>query len=247
MALYDSIGRTYGLTRRADPRIAALVSDALGDVASVVNVGAGAGSYEPARTLVAVEPSRVMISQRPRGSAPAVQAVAEGLPLRDDCADAAMALLTMHHWTDVRTGIAEMRRIARRRLVFLTWHPDVIAERFWLMSEYLPEAARIDSAMAVPLDLLTGLLRNAQVRPVPIPHDCQDGFGAAYWRRPEAYLDPAVRAGMSFLAKAGDEEVGAGLGRLAADLRSGRWHESHADLLELDSIDLGYCLVIGEP
>jgi SAM-dependent methyltransferase len=245
MALYDSIGQTYHSTRRADPRIAAAITDALGDAASVVNVGAGSGSYEPGQTVAAVEPSRVMIAQRPRGSAPAVQAVAEHIPLRDRCADAAMAVLTVHHWSDVAAGVAEMRRIARRRLVFFTWHPREF-ESFWLLSEYLPEAARVDAAMAEPIRVLAGLLHDAEVRPVPVPHDCTDGFCAAYWRRPEAYLDPAVRAGMSVLAKTGEEALSAGLSRLADDLRTGRWHDNHSGLLQLDSLDVGYSLVIAE-
>jgi hypothetical protein len=245
MALYDSIGQTYRATRRADPRIASAIVNALGDVASVVNVGAGAGSYEPGQTIAAVEPSRVMIAQRPPGSAPAVQAVAEQIPLRDQCADAALAVLTVHHWSDVAAGVAEMRRIARRRLVFFTWWPQDFAS-FWLLSEYLPEAARADAAMTEPLGVLARQLGEAEVRPVPVPHDCADGFAAAYWRRPEAYLDPAVRAGISILAKTGDEALRGGLSRLADDLRTGRWHDTHADLTQLDSLDVGYRLVIAE-
>jgi SAM-dependent methyltransferase len=232
------------MTRRTDPRIAATINDALGDAGSVINVGAGAGSYEPVLTIAAIEPSQVMIAQRPAGSAQVLRAVAEQLPLRDNCADAAMALLTVHHWSDVAAGVAEMRRVARRKLVFLTWDPRLL-ERFWL-SEYLPRAAKDDSAMAVPMGVLSRLIPDGQVRPVLIPHDCADGFGAAYWRRPEAYLDPIVRAGMSFFAKADDQELRSGLHRLAGDLASGRWHDRHADLLELDSFDVGYCLIVAD-
>ena len=246
MALYDSIGRTYRVTRRPDPRIAAAITDALGDAGSVVNVGAGAGSYEPSQTIAAIEPSRVMIAQRPRGSAPAVQAVAEHIPLRGRCADAALAVLTVHHWSDVAAGVAEMRRIARRRMVFFTWWPGKTAS-FWLLSEYLPEAAKADDAMAGQLRLLPRLLPGAEVRPVPVPHDCADGFAAAYWRRPEAYLDPAVRAGISSLARTGDEALRGGLSRLADDLRTGRWHDNHAGLLQLASLDVGYRVIIAEP
>jgi SAM-dependent methyltransferase len=242
MALYDVIGRSYAATRRPDRRIAAAIHAALGDAASVINVGAGAGSYEPASTVAAVEPSLVMMKQRPPGSAPVVQAVAEQLPLRDNCADAAMALLTVHHWSDVAAGVAEMRRVARHRLVFLTWRPDQLG-RFWL-SDYLPRSAWLDATTEVPVTTLAQLLPNAQVRSVPIPHDCTDGFGAAYWRRPQAYLDPVVRAGISFFAKNPDSELRAGLDRLSADLATGRWQREHADLLELDSLDVGYCLLI---
>ncbi len=246
MALYDSIGQTYRSTRRPDPRVAAAIAEALGDAASVVNVGAGAGSYEPGSTIAAVEPSRVMIAQRPGGSAPAVQAVAEHIPLRDRCADAAMAVLTVHHWSDVAAGVSEMRRIARRRLVFFTWDPQVFAASFWLLSEYLPEAGKVDAAMAESVRALARLLGDAEVWPVPIPHDCMDGFAAAYWRRPEAYLDPAVRAGMSLLAKTGEPALRTGLVRLDDDLRTGRWHDNHADLLQRDTLDVGYRLVIAE-
>lgn len=245
MALYDLIGQNYSSMRRADPRITAAITDALGDAASVVNVGAGAGSYEPRQTVAAVEPSHVMIAQRPPGSAPAVQAVAERLPLRDKCADAAMAVLTAHHWSDAAAGIAEMRRIARRRLVFFTWNPADFAS-FWLVSEYLPEAGEVDAAMIEHVRVLARRLPNAKVRPVPVPHDCTDGFAAAYWRRPEAYLDPEVRAGISMLAKAGEDALRGGLSRLADDLRTGHWHDSHADLLERDSLDAGYRLIIAD-
>lgn len=245
LPIYDAIGRTYSATRRADPRIAAAIADALGEPTSVVNVGAGTGSYEPQQTAVAIEPSRVMIGQRPPGSAPAVLGVAERLPLRDRCADAAMAVLTVHHWSDAAAGVSEMRRVARRRLVILTAHPEVVA-RFWLLSEYLPQAAAIDADKAVPVALLTDLLPGAEVRTVPVPHDCTDGFGTAYWRRPEAYLDPAVRAGISILARVGDVAMHDGLSRLAEDLRSGRWHDSHAELCRRDTLDVGICLIIAD-
>ncbi|MBO0831304.1 MAG: class I SAM-dependent methyltransferase [Actinobacteria bacterium] len=245
MALYDRIGQTYRATRRADPRIASAIVDALGDAASVVNVGAGSGSYEPWQTIAAIEPSSVMIAQRPPGGAPAVQAVAEHIPLRDHCADAAMAVLTVHHWSDAAGGLAEMRRIARRRLIFFTWYPQTF-ESFWLLSEYLPEAVQTDKAMTEQIRVLARLLPDAQVRPVPVPHDCVDGFAAAYWRRPWAYLDPAVRAGISMLAKTGEDALRAGLNRLDHDLRTGRWHEDHADLLNLDSLDVGYRILIAE-
>lgn len=243
--LYDRLGRTYGATRRADPRIGAQLRSALGDARSVVNVGAGTGSYEPPPTVVAVEPSPVMIDQRPPGSAPAVRGVAEALPLADNCVDAAMAVLSVHHWTDVAAGIAELTRVARCRVVLLSWFPEVIAD-FWLLSEYLPEAAAVDAAQSVPVQTLTGLLPNPRVFPVPVPHDCIDGFGAAFWRRPEAYLQPEVRAGMSMLAKTGDSALESGLSRLAEDLRTGTWHRRHADLLTRESLDVGYCLIVAE-
>lgn len=244
MALYDTLGTSYGRTRRPDPRIAAQIHAALGDATDVINVGAGTGSYEPPQTVLAVEPSPVMIAQRPPGSAPAVRAVAEHLPVRDQAADAVMAILTIHHWTDLAAGIAELRRIARRRIVVLTWDQPVFRERFWLVRDYLPQAAAFDDTRAVPIDQLVELLGGARVEPVPVPHDCTDGFGAAYWRRPHAYLDPEVRAGISMLAQTGEEALAPALATLADDLTTGRWHDRYADLLTADSIDVGYRLLV---
>lgn len=246
MNIYDTIGTSYVRTRRPDPRIAAQIHAALGDACDVVNVGAGSGSYEPPQTVLAIEPSQVMIDQRPPGAAPAVRAVAERLPLRDGAADAVMALLTIHHWTDPEAGIAELRRVARRRIVVLTWDQEVFRERFWLVRDYLPEAAGFDDERAMNLDDLAELLGGARQEPVPIPHDCMDGFGAAYWRRPEAYLDPGVRAGISMLAQTGEAALAPGLAALEADLNTGRWHDRYADLLALDSIDVGYRLLVAE-
>lgn len=241
--LYDDIGHTYARTRRADPRIAAAIFDALGDAQSVVNIGAGAGSYEPPTTVAAIEPSRTMIRQR-SPSPPVIQAVAEALPVRGKSADAALAVLTVHHWSDLAAGIAEMVRVARRRLVFFTWRPEITAG-FWLLSEYLPAAAATDARLAVPLQELTATLPGlpATVVPVPVPHDCIDGFATAYWRRPEAYLDPQVRAGISMLAKADPDELTEGLTRLEADIDSGNWQRKHADLLDLNALDVGNCTV----
>jgi SAM-dependent methyltransferase len=243
VVLYDAIGTTYTTTRRPDPRIGALIARALGDARSVINVGAGAGSYEPPQTVLGIDPSPVMIGQRPPGSAPVVQARAEALPLADHCADAAMALLTVHHWSDLAAGIAELRRIARRRVVILTWDQRVTRE-FWLLRDYLPEMAAFEDRRAVPMDRLVSLLGEVRIEPVPVPHDCTDGFGAAYWRRPEAYLDPAVRAGMSMLAQHSDAAVRPGIDRLAADVASGRWSDTYRDLLAHDELDLGYRLLI---
>lgn len=246
MSRYDRIGHGYARTRRPDSRIAAAVQAPLAGMTSVVNVGAGAGSYEPVQTVIAVEPSAVMIDQRPREAAPPIQASAEAIPLRDDATDAAMAVLTVHHWADLEAGIGELRRIARRRLVVLAPDPAVTA-RYWLMHDYLPKLASTDPSAAVPLDRLVAALSAAgrtAVTPVPVPHDCTDGFAAAFWRRPEAYLDPAVRAGMSLFADADPDVVTAGLHHLAQDLDSGAWRRRHADLLALDELDTGLRLLV---
>jgi SAM-dependent methyltransferase len=243
-ARYDAIGRTYTATRGTDRRIAERIWAALGDARTVVNVGAGTGSYEPPdRAVTAVEPSAVMIAQRPPGAAPAVQASAEALPFADASFDAAMAVLTLHHWNDWRAGCAELRRVARDRVVVFSWDPTY-AGRMWLGPEYFPDNIDEDVAIFPSLADQAAAL-GAKVEVVPIPWDCRDGFFGAFWRRPEAYLDPAVRAGISTLAKRSEAELAEGLARLRADLATGAWARRHADLLERDELDLGYRLLVG--
>lgn len=244
-ARYDRTGRTYARTRRADPRIATEISRALADGGTVANVGAGSGSYEPERTVVAIEPSSVMIGQRPPGAAPAVRAVAEDIPLGDNTVDTALAVLTVHHWNDLDRGIAELTRIARRRIVIFTWD-HAVTRNFWLLRDYLPAAAATDARLAVPMHRFAELLDAPAVRAVPIPADCTDGFGGAYWRRPHAYLDPLVRAGMSMLALTPDHLLQPGLSQLRSDLAAGRWHRRQDALLEHTELDLGYRLVIAD-
>ncbi|MEE3062730.1 MAG: methyltransferase domain-containing protein [Actinomycetota bacterium] len=212
-------------------------------MATVANIGAGTGSYEPAHTIVAVEPSRVMIAQRPPGCAPAVLAVAEQLPIRSNAVDAALAVLTVHHWNDLAQGIEEMRRIARRRLVVFTWD-QTLFRQFWLIRDYLPAAAQTDADLAVPIAKLASLLGDPRIIPVPVPHDCLDGFGGAYWRRPHAYLDSAVQSGMSLFALTPKSELEQGLSQLQADLDSGEWARRYRDLLDVEELDLGYRLLV---
>ena len=247
MTHYDQTGVTYSQTRRPDPRIGAVIDRAVVGLASVANIGAGTGSYEPPQTVVAVEPSRVMISQRPRGAAPAVQATAEALPLRTGAVEAALAVLTVHHWTSLAAGVSEMLRVARRRVIILTWDHDVI-QQFWLLREYVPAAAQTDARLAVPITTLVELLGHERVSvvTVPVPHDCADGFGGAFWRRPDAYLDDTVQRGMSLFSMTPNHEVRQGLSRLRADLSSGDWQRRHANLLQLPELDLGYRLLIAD-
>jgi SAM-dependent methyltransferase len=241
---YDLIGRGYRRQRQPDSRIASAIDRALGGARTVLNVGAGTGSYEPVdRWVVAAEPSREMVRQRPAAAAPVVRAVAESLPFADAAFDAAMAILTVHHWSNPDAGLAELCRVSRRQVV-LTWDQAEFA-RFWLVAEYLPEIAeheRTLPSLAWVRDRL-----DAAVYPVPVPADCVDGFLGAYWRRPSAYLDARVRAAMSAIALLDQHVVRQALTRLRSDLVSGRWQRRHADLLDADSVDLGYRLLVAGP
>jgi SAM-dependent methyltransferase len=241
---YDRIGIDYQLTRQPDPRIAHRITNALGDSRSVVNVGAGTGSYEPrTHRLIAVEPSATMIQQRPPGAAPAVQAIAESLPLGDGAMDSALAILTLHHWSDPHRGLAQMRRVAKKRIVILTWDQDIF-EAFWLIRDYFSCIREVDRPRALAIADIVSVLGREEVLPVPVPHDCVDGFLGAFWRRPEAYLDPRVRAGISAFAAMPPRACDEGLRRLVADLETGVWQDRHRDLLRLNELDLGYRLVV---
>lgn len=243
MPLYDRIGTGYSALRRTDPRIAARIEAALGDARTVINVGAGAGSYEPAgREVTAVEPSGEMIAQRPVGAAPAVQASAEHLPFPTDASDAAMAVLTVHHWAHKARGLSEMRRVARGRVVILTFDP---AHPGTWLGDYLPELRALDARQMPPIDDYARWIGDVMVSPVPIPHDCLDGFLYAFWRRPEAYLDPAVRTGSSSFRLLGG--LDAGLHRLADDLANGAWDRRYGHLRELEEFDAGYRLIVSTP
>jgi SAM-dependent methyltransferase len=243
-ARYDTIGRKYATHRRPDPHIEAQIHAALGDARTVLNVGAGAGSYEPTdRAVLALEPSPVMIAQRAPDAPPVVLGRAEALPFPDGAFDAVLALLTVHHWGDVDAGLRELRRVAARQVV-LTWDPVAMtAESFWLTRDYLPQASGEDWGFAALPEIVAGLSAT-RVESVPVPHDCRDGFFRAYWRRPDAYLDPDVRSSISALALVDDAVLAPGIERLRADLASGTWHERNAELLDCDALDLGYRLVV---
>lgn len=240
--LYDTIGATYATTRRTEPRIASQVWAALGDAQTVLNVGAGTGSYEPPdRDVTAVEPSAVMRAQRPPGAPRCVAATSERLPFPDDAFDAAMAFATVHHWPDPIAGLREMQRVAGRVVVFTcdtteeSWR-----QKFWLTRDYLPEVT------ASPVGLATKLATaiEARLEPVLVPWDCADGFFEAYWRRPEAYLEPEVRSGTSVWAAVGPEAEQRAVDRLREDLLSGRWAERNHDLLDLEAAELGLRILV---
>jgi SAM-dependent methyltransferase len=241
---YDRIGVTYSRTRTPDPRIEARIHAALGDARTVVNVGAGSGSYEPRdRDVVAIEPSRTMIGQRPPGSAPAVQAPAEALPFATDAFDAAMAVLTMHHWRDLAAGLAELRRVAARQVLFY-FEPSFVNDA-WIVTDYFPEMLDLDSERNAPgTEALAQHLDIASVSPVPIPADCIDGFAGCFWNRPEAYLDPIVQQGMSCFAQMPDDVLARGMARLAAELASGAWDEKYGHLRAWPEANLGYHVAV---
>ena len=245
-ALYDTIGKGYANHRKPDPRIAALIESALGDAKSVINVGAGTGSYEPAdRAVTALEPSREMIAQRPPGSAPLVEGVAENLPFDDDSFDAAMALITVHHWNDLRAGLAEMVRVARQRVLVLTFTP-VPPEEHWMRRDYFPAILDFHTRVMPPIEELSALLPDASVEPVPIPNGCADGFWLAIWDRPEMHLDPHVRRASSSWHQLPADEVERGLAKLKADLESGQWDERNGHLRATPQLDVGLRLVTAE-
>ena len=239
-ALYDRIGLNYADLRRPDPRIAAPIHAALGDAKSVLNIGAGTGSYEPLdRQVIAIEPSSEMIAQRRHPAAQVIQASAEAIPLPDNHVDAAMGILTLHHWTDQAQGLAEVRRVTRGPIVLLTFDPTFADH--WLL-DYFPANFDLDAAQFPRLEHYSDWLGDVEIANIPIPHDCTDGFLYAYWRRPHAYLDPRLRAASStFHRITGIDE---GVARLQTDLDNGTWADRHGHLLEQDTMDCGYRLVI---
>lgn len=240
-ALYDEIGRGYSGQRRTDLRIAARIWAALGDARTVLNVGAGTGSYEPPdREVTAVEPSATMRAQRPAGAAPCVSAAAESLPFPNVHFDAALAVLSDHHWADPIAGLREMRRVARRVVVF-QWDNTRIGE-FWLVRDYLTEFLPL--AAAGPSLTERAAVLGASIEPLLIPWDCRDGFFHSYWRRPDAYLRDAVRRGSSVWAQVGPEAERRAIRALAEDLSTGRWRRRNRALLDLDEADLGARLLV---
>lgn len=237
---YDTIGVGYRRNRRPDPRVAARIHAALGDAERIIDVGGGTGSYEPEdRFVVALDASAVMLEQHPGRRR--LRGAAEHLPFADSTFDAVMAIFTVHHWTDLAGGLAELRRVARRQVILTFDHE--MEGRFWL-SDYVPAMNAQDHSWAATIEGVTGPLGTNRVEVLPVPHDCIDGFMAAYWRRPERYLDPAVRASISGLALLAPADIDPGMARLAKDLESGAWHERYGHLLELDELDAGYRIVV---
>jgi SAM-dependent methyltransferase len=239
-ALYDTIGKGYANHRRPDPRIAAEIAAALGEARRVINIGAGAGSYEiPGRHIAAVEPSQEMIAQRPPHLAAAIRGTAENLPFPDESFDAATAFLTTHHWSDLDKGLREMRRVSRGPCVFLDHAPN--DTKFWLVEDYFPELRSVFRPL-LPLDQARDVFGQLRVVPLPVPYDCTDGFLAAYWQRPEAYLDPTIRQAISFFAQVADSDPR--IERLRYDLDDGSWMRRNGHLMHENAMDYGYRLII---
>lgn len=238
--LYDTIGIDYANLRRADPRIATAIHRHFVGAKTLLNVGAGAGSYEPGNlTVTAVEPSAEMIRQRPANDTVVIQTNAEKLPFQDDTFDVAMASLTVHHWSDVQKGLREMRRVTRGKIVIFTFDP--LYSNFWLL-DYLPEITRLDFRQMPQIADFETALGPVERISVPVPHDCTDGFLCAYWRKPAAYLDPNVRRSISVFSQIGD--TGEPLKRLEADIESGQWARKYSKVLNQQSCDFGYHLVV---
>lgn len=240
---YDAIGRSYSRRRQPDPRLAARIDALIGRNCTVLNVGAGTGSYESDRSgIFAVEPSSVMIRQRRPSAAPAVRALAEALPFRTAAFDIALAILTVHHWKDQRQGLEECARVAREQVVILTWDPDT--DGFWLVRDYFPEILAIDRRIFPSMEFFSTALGPIEVHTVPIPSDCADGFLGAYWQRPEAYLDQEARAAISSFSHLARVEHD--LERLRQDLTSGDWERRNAELRNRTELDVGYRLVVAK-
>lgn len=239
---YDEIGVGYANSRRRERRIADAIAEELGSVARILDVGSGTGSYEPDRPVViSVEPSQVMIDQRPPQAAPVVRARAEEIPFRSRSFDAALAVLTVHHWSDHRAGLAELARLAPRQLV-VTWDPAVTAE-FWLIRDYLPEIIEHEANLPT-LRAVTDMLAVERVVQLPVPADCTDGFLGSYWRRPAAYLSSDVRDATSGFARCEPATIARAMARLEHDLATSEWENRNSSLLELGELDIGYRLVV---
>jgi SAM-dependent methyltransferase len=249
MTRYDDIGGGYATTRREDPRLRGRVHDALGGARTVVNVGAGAGSYEPRdRWVLPVEPSDVMAAQRPRDLAPAVRASAGDLPLRDGSVDAALAVLTVHHWDDEQErGVRELRRVARGPVVIVTYD-TAVSGAMWLMADYLPEVAALDHEIFPPIEVLaTWLGGRIRIEPLPVPRDTEDWTLGSFWAHPERVLDARARAGTSGFSRMPRTVVERVVAAVARDLEQGAWDARHGHLRELDVLDVGLRLLIAEP
>jgi SAM-dependent methyltransferase len=241
---YGVHGEGYARQRRADPRIARHIHEALGDARTVLNIGAGAGSYEPAdRDVVAVEPSAAMRAQRGSRAAPAIDAVAESLPFDDDTFDASMATITVHQWRDLAKGLREMRRVTRGPVVIMAFEPDAYAS-YWLM-QMIPELMDVIRSRDPAITTITGHLGGrSDVQSIPIPIDCSDGFVDSFYARPESFLDPAVRRSQSSWNFVADEPKERFVVELARDLGSGEWDRKFGELRTKPCLDVALRMIV---
>jgi SAM-dependent methyltransferase len=236
---YDPLAFDYREHRKPDASFAAKIDAHAAGAKSIINVGAGTGSYEPRNcNVIALEPSVKMILNRPKDAAKAIQGLAEHIPFQRNEFDIAMGILTIHHWQNLRMGLSEMKRVARQKIVLFTWVDE--SPPYW-MEDYFPEMRAIDRRIFPTLAELESHLGKIEVEPVEIPGDCTDGFMCAYWKRPEAYLDSGVRAAISTFSRMKNTE--SGLSKLHADIESGLWRRTYGHLLDKFSLDLGYRLV----
>lgn len=248
-ARYDTIGRRYATTRREDPRLRDRIVGVLAGCRTVVNVGAGAGSYEPRdRYVIAIEPSEVMVAQRPADLAPAIRGTAAPLPLRDDSVDAAMAILTIHHWdAQLEPGVRELRRVARGPVVIVTYDARVSA-KMWLMRDYFPEAAGLDHATFPAIDRLAAWLGgNVEVETILVPRDTPDWSLGSFWAHPERVLDESARNATSAFARMQAAVVNRVVAEVDRDLQNGSWDQRNGHLRELGEFDAGMRLVVSQP
>jgi len=244
---YGTIATDYSRYRRPDARIAARIHDALGDARTVLNVGAGAGSYEPLdREVTAVEPSASMRAQRPASLSVAIDASAESLPFADDSFDAAMATFTVHQWQNLEAGLHEVRRVTRGPVVILSCDPAEL-NRFWLV-DYAPEVLQTEARRyPAPADIARMLGGTVEARVLPVPLDCTDGFGEAYYGRPEALLDPGARLANSAWSFVGPKVEPRFERELRRDLDSGAWDARYGALRTQPEFDGSLRLIVGLP
>jgi SAM-dependent methyltransferase len=244
---YDNNGQQYSGQRKTEPAIASYIGKALGNAKTVLNVGAGAGSYEPEdRYVVSVEPSAVMRNQRiANGKTPAINAFGDQLPFDDHAFDAVTAFVTLHHWPDMKKGLLELKRVAREKVIVMTFDPQAL-DRFW-NAEYFPEIIDVERQRYPTIPFITDALEaDCEVWEIPVPLHCADGFQEAFYGRPEAFLDEKVRKAQSAWGFISDEQQRTIVKRLADDLASGEWDRKYGFYRTQPEFTCALRLVIGK-
>jgi SAM-dependent methyltransferase len=245
---YDKLGQKYSVKRQTEPAIFSYIVKALGDAATVLNVGAGTGSYEPTdRYVIAVEPSLVMRSQRESNNKnPAVIAFADNLPFDDNSFEASTAFVTVHHWSDIHKGLHELRRVTKNQVIIMTFDPEALDD-FW-NAIYFPELIEAEKKRYPSIDFITTALGGTcEVQKIPIPFDCADGFQEAFYGRPEAFLDKQVRQSQSawgFISPEVEEKY---IKDFAEELASGEWDKKYGHYRTQPSFTCALRLIISMP